>query len=79
MTGSELAFEFVLNALRLKEGFSVALFEQRTGLSWHCLSSAFEQAKDRGLLNITNHQVCATTLGYRFLDDLVGLFLPTPA
>jgi len=79
VTGSELAFEFVLNALRLKEGFSVALFEQRTGLSWHCLSSAFEQAKDRGLLNITNHQVCATTLGYRFLDDLVGLFLPTPA
>ncbi len=79
VTGSELAFEFVLNALRLKEGFSVALFEQRTGLSWHCLSSAFELAKDRGLLNITNDQVCATTLGYRFLDDLVGLFLPTPA
>ena len=76
MSGSALAFEFALNALRLKEGFTVALFEQRTGLSWDGLSSTIAEAQERGLLKVSTHRVCATPLGYRFLDDLVELFLP---
>ena len=76
VSGSALSFEFALNALRLKEGFTVALFEQRTGLSWDGLSSTIAEAQERGLLKVSTHRVCATPLGYRFLDDLVELFLP---
>ena len=79
VSGSALAFEFALNALRLKEGFTVALFEQRTGLSWESLSGTLAEAEERGLLKVNTDRVCATPLGYRFLDDLVELFLPVSA
>jgi len=79
VSGSALSFEFALNALRLKEGFTVALFEQRTGLSWESLSGTLAEAEERGLLKVNTDRVCATPLGYRFLDDLVELFLPVSA
>ena len=48
--GSDLPFEFTLNALRLVEGFSEGLFEQRTGLSPNVLRTPIERAVAQGLL-----------------------------
>jgi len=72
----EIAFEFVLNALRLKNGFRLVDFLQRTGLSSECILGTVEDAANQGLLSITNNRVKATDLGYRFLDDVIALFLP---
>ncbi len=72
----DLAFEFALNALRLKQGVPLALFAERTGLDPACLLPALAVARARGLLAPDALRLVATPLGHRFLDDLVGLFLP---
>ena len=72
----EIAFEFVLNALRLKKGFRLIDFSQRTGLSTEYLLGTVKNAAKQGLLNFSNNQVRTTDLGYRFLDDVIALFLP---
>ena len=72
----EIAFEFVLNALRLKKGFRLIDFSQRTGLSTEHLLGTVKNAAKQGLLNFSNNQVRTTDLGYRFLDDVIALFLP---
>ena len=73
----DVTFEFFLNALRLKGGFSPELFEQRTGLAWQQLQPIITKAKADGLLEKNNEWVCTTTLGWRFLDDLLQRFLVT--
>ena len=70
-----LRFEFLLNALRLKAGFSIRLFEQRTGLDWNEEKALFEDAANDGLLRLDETQVQSTPLGWRFLDDLLERFL----
>ena len=75
-SAEEIAFEFLLNALRLKNGFRLIDFSQRTGLSAECILDTVKNAANRGLLNISNNRVRATDLGYRFLDDVIALFLP---
>ena len=71
-----LPFEFMLNALRLTGGVPSALFSERTGLPFACLSSGIEQALARGLLDPDPARLRASPLGMRFLNDLVGIFLP---
>lgn len=73
---SELAFEFTLNALRLRDGFNRELFEARTGLEWAAMQSMFTAAADRKLLEASFDQCVPTELGRRFLNDLQALFLP---
>ena len=70
-----LRFEFLLNALRLKAGFSKRLFEQRTGLDWNEEKALFEDAVNDGLLRLDETRVQTTPLGWRFLDDLLERFL----
>jgi len=70
-----LPFEFMLNALRLREGFDLALFRSRTGLPVSSIQAALEQATQRGLLQTDLHQVRPTPRGFDFLSDLQGLFL----
>ncbi|CAG0976179.1 Heme chaperone HemW [Burkholderiales bacterium] len=72
----DLGFEFALNALRLKQGVPLALFAERTGLTPAALLPALSAARARGLLVSDPLRLVATPLGQRFLDDLVGLFLP---
>ena len=72
---SELPFEFMLNALRLREGFATELFQERTGLQLD-QQPGFHQGLQRGLLEAHSGQIRASELGYRFLNDTVGLFLP---
>ncbi len=71
----DVTFEFLLNALRLKDGFSPELFEQRTGLAWQQLQPVITKAKTDGLLEESDDWVCTTALGWRFLDDLLQRFL----
>jgi oxygen-independent coproporphyrinogen-3 oxidase len=73
----QLPFEFMLNALRLKGGFTRRTYESRTGLSLEVLRDPLEWARGQGLLR----QVAAdgwqcTDLGYRFLNNLLERFLP---
>jgi oxygen-independent coproporphyrinogen-3 oxidase len=73
----ELLFEFMLNALRLRDGFDEALFEQRTGLPADRLADAAEVATERGLIERSGAgRWQPTALGRRFLNDLQGEFLP---
>lgn len=66
-------FEFMLNVLRLSEGFSITLFEQRTGLPFSLLKSQIESARLKNLLcfDQSQNQFKATDLGKRFLNDLI--------
>lgn len=73
---TQLAFEFMLNALRLKAGVQTKLFSQRTGLALATIHETLELANNKGLLQPFDQQLCTTALGYRFLNDVVSLFLP---
>lgn len=71
---SDLQGEFMLNALRLSAGFSLDLFEARTGLDVQRIKATVTQLVDQGLLNQDQSQISTTDLGRRFLDDVVGAF-----
>ncbi len=74
---AELIFEFMLNALRLIDGFDGALFEERTGLSPECLADAAKPALAKGLIDHREPGYWQpTALGRRFLNDLQAEFLP---
>ena len=65
----------MMNALRLIEGVSVDLFQQRTGLNIHTLETAIKKAQNKGLLVIAQGHMKPTLLGQRFLNELLELFL----
>ena len=73
---AELPFEYLLNALRLREGFALADFEAATGLSASTLRAGLEPEAARGLLEEDSGRVRPTALGFRFLNDLLETFLP---
>ncbi len=73
---AERVFEFMLNVLRLRQGFHRALFETRTGLQWRELAPRLELARERGLLVQRSDSWLTSELGWRFLNDLQALFLP---
>lgn len=68
-------FEFMLNALRLLEGFEAAHFEQRTGMPIATIADALARGFERGWLQRDGDTIRPTPLGQRFNNDLVGLFL----
>ncbi len=73
----DLPFEFMLNALRLREGFELARFGQRTGLPLSAVLPALQQAQDKGLVEIgRDDHVRPTERGFDFLSDLQAIFLP---
>lgn len=71
----ELPFEFMMNALRLRDGVPSAYFDERTGLSAASISQAIQTACDKGLLDRNPTRYRATELGRRFLNDLLQCFL----
>ena len=73
----ELAFEFMLNALRLNAGVPARLFSERTGLPMSAIEPALCSAEERGLLAAGCDRIAPTGLGRRFLSDLQSLFLPS--
>jgi oxygen-independent coproporphyrinogen-3 oxidase len=76
VTRADLPFEFMLNALRLKEGFELARFGERTGLPLSAIERPLAEAERRGLLRRDLQRVVPTPLGFDFLNDLQQLFLP---
>jgi oxygen-independent coproporphyrinogen-3 oxidase len=79
VTADDLPFEFMLNALRLLDGFTEREFETRTGLPFSVLAAPLARAQARGLLEQIAPQAWRPTeLGQRFLNDLQELFLPDP-
>lgn len=71
----ELPFEFMLNALRLKEGVTLTQFLERTGLPPSSIAKGLEQARGRGLLTPDPARIQPTERGFDFLSDLQQLFL----
>ena len=73
---AELPFEFMLNALRLKDGFELAHFSERTGLALTAIQAPLQEAERQGLLARDFHRAWPTERGFDFLSDLQTLFLP---
>ena len=71
----ELGFEFMMNALRLNEGFGSVLFQERTSLPLLNIRRELEEAERRGLLFRDHQRIAPTQLGQRFLNDLLEIFL----
>jgi putative oxygen-independent coproporphyrinogen III oxidase len=71
----DLPFEFMLNALRLKEGVTLTQFLERTGLPVSSIAKGLETARGRGLLTDDKARIQPTERGFDFLSDLQQLFL----
>jgi putative oxygen-independent coproporphyrinogen III oxidase len=71
----ELGFEFMLNALRLNNGFEANLFAERTGQTLNAIEQALNEAERKGLLYRDYKSIKPTELGRRFLNDLQQIFL----
>jgi oxygen-independent coproporphyrinogen-3 oxidase len=71
----EIAFEFMLNALRLQHKIPFTLFEQRTGLSIKTINNELNIACQKGLLKISHESLEVTEKGKQFLNDVTQLFL----
>ena len=67
--------EYMLNLLRLHEGFALADFEAWTGLPAARIGKQLEQAQAQGWLAASDGRIVPTGLGRRFTNDVVGLFL----
>ena len=70
-----LSFEFMLNSLRLIDGFNPKLYESRTGQSIEVIRKQMREAENLDLLDIKNHKIRPTQKGYSFLNDLQAIFL----
>ena len=71
----ELPFEFMLNALRLRDGVPSSLYTDRCGLSTASMTDVLNNATLQGLLESDPTRFAATPHGWRFLNELQGLFL----
>ena len=75
ITPERRPFEFMLNALRLQDGFALADFTATTGLPAEHIATPLEQAHQRGWLALSGTHVMPTALGRRFTNDVIELFL----
>ena len=73
---TDLAFEYMLGALRLRHGFALADFTARTGLSTASIETTLQQAESKHLIARDWQRVWPTEHGFDFLSDLQALFLP---
>lgn len=71
----DLPFEYMLNALRLRGGFAVQDYLDRTGLPISTIQSALDAAQRKGLVTLQGGHVQPTERGFDFLSDLQELFL----
>ena len=69
-------FDYMLNALRLVDGFTMAEFEARTGLDADAIDAELQTALARDWITRDHGRVVPTELGRRFTNDVIGLFLP---
>ncbi len=72
----DLPFEFMMNALRLIEGFELRLFAERTGMPINILGAQLKKAEEDQLIHRDAQRIQPTEKGQRFLNDLLEMFLP---
>jgi len=73
---NEIGFEFMLNALRLTDGFATSLFMQQCGVPLATIKKPLAEAEERGLIDYSVKWIRPTELGQRYLNSLIELFLP---
>ena len=73
----DLPFEFMMNALRLIDGFELSLFAERTRLPLHVLRKELQEAESKGFIERDHVRLRPTPRGQRFLNDLLQIFLKT--
>jgi oxygen-independent coproporphyrinogen-3 oxidase len=71
----DLPLEFLMNALRLTDGFAPGLFEARTGLAFADCRPRLHRAAQAGLLRLSPDHVAPTLAGHRFLNRLLADFI----
>ncbi len=72
---ADLPFEYMLNALRLRNGFGLRDFTERTGLGLNAIEAALKEAERKGLIERDFARVRPTVRGFDFLSDLQAIFL----
>lgn len=75
---ADLPFEYMLNALRLRNGFGLRDFTERTGLAITAIEAGLQEAERKGLIERDFSRVRPTEKGFDFLSDLQALFLSNP-
>lgn len=76
LNDDEKVFEFFLNSLRLNIPQAKTLLNERTGLAWAFVESRIESLQDQGLLQTNAEQFATSSLGQRFLNDVLQQFMP---
>lgn len=73
--GKKIAFEFMMNALRLQDGFSLPLFEQRTRLNTKIIQPLLDSHQSLGLIDVVKNHVIPTERGQQMLDSMLQDYL----
>ncbi|HEB86013.1 MAG TPA: oxygen-independent coproporphyrinogen III oxidase-like protein [Gammaproteobacteria bacterium] len=76
LSENDASLEFMMNALRLRQGFSAELFMRHTGLPLSFAEKPLRKAEERGWIQWKKDHIMPTEDGQRFLNDLLELFLP---
>jgi coproporphyrinogen III oxidase-like Fe-S oxidoreductase len=76
VSAADIPFEFMMNALRLNDGFPISLYQERAGVPLVTVLAALDEAERRGLIERDHARIAPTELGRRFLNDLLQIFLP---
>jgi oxygen-independent coproporphyrinogen-3 oxidase len=71
----DIGIEFMMNALRLTDGFPTRLFSEHTGLAINEVEKPLHKAEEMGFVHWDLHNICPTERGRRYLNDLLELFL----
>ncbi len=75
VSGFTLNFEFMLNALRLREGFNLQDFEVRTGQSIQTIQTLLQKHESMGLITVSEHQLTPTEFGHNMLNNMLEDYL----
>ena len=75
LSHNDLVFEFMMNALRLNDGFKKQLFFDRTNIELHEIEDELNIAQDKGHIEVTNDMIKPTLQGQNYLNDLLQIFL----
>ena len=71
----DMPLEFLLNALRLREGFTIQQFESRTGLAFSAIGKRVEYLQSKHLLEVDGERISTSTRGYQLLNSVLEEFL----
>ena len=75
LTRDDASFEFMMNALRLNQGFETALFQQHVGLPISSVEKSLKQAEEKGWINWDINRIQPTATGLQYLNTLLELFI----